>query len=260
MRNPLVTDIDGTLAHRDHVCDEVIQACQSLKDDGWEIIVATGRILASARRLMRAVGALPQAIVYDGARIMTDGTGEEIWGSTIRPDTVENILAAIWEAARGSGLRRRGLLQARRPPGARYFSSLGPRHGRPHPPRPLRGVFRDHLHGDPDEVGASADAQKLRQARAVFAGDGFLDILGPASQGRRDGRLLGLMLERAARRWWRPPGIPERPRNAGTGRYSRHHGGRREPLRDVADIICPAWKGFSDPGTPRLAVRFLEAK
>ena len=80
MRKLLVTDIDGTLAHRDHVCDEVVQTCRRLKDDGWEIIIATGRILASARRLMRAVGALPQAIVYDGARIMTDGTGEELWG------------------------------------------------------------------------------------------------------------------------------------------------------------------------------------
>ena len=56
----LVTDIDGTLAHRDHVCDEVVQTCRRLKDDGWEIIIATGRILASARRLMRAVGPCPR--------------------------------------------------------------------------------------------------------------------------------------------------------------------------------------------------------
>ena len=271
MRKLLVTDIDGTLAHRGHVCDEVIQACRNLKDDGWEIIVATGRILASARRLMRAVGALPQAIVYDGARIMTDGTGEEIWGSTIRPDTVENILRAIWEAA--PGIQVFGDEEVYCRPGdhlaRRYFSSLGvPVMDDLTQSRPLQGVFRIIVHGDPDEVegiGRRAQGAFRGKARAVFAGDGFLDILGPGiSKGAAMERLLGLMLEKGGPALVAAAGdhlndleMLEQADIAVTMEDAR------EPLRDVADIILPpaSEKGFSKILEPLASLSgSLEAK
>ena len=255
MRKLLVTDIDGTLAHRDHVCDEVVQTCRRLKDDGWEIIIATGRILASARRLMRAVGALPQAIVYDGARIMTDGTGEELWGATIPPETVESILGMIWEAAPGIQVFgdeevycRPGDLLARR-----YFSALGvPVMDDLIRPRPIPGIFRVIVHGDPEEVegiGLRVQGAFGGAARAVFAGDGFLDILGPGiSKGAAMRKLLGFLLEKdgpalvaAAGDHLNDLEMLEQADIAITMEDAR------EPLLDVADIILPpaSEKGFS---------------
>ncbi|HDQ93639.1 MAG TPA: haloacid dehalogenase, partial [Synergistetes bacterium] len=45
MKRLLVADIDGTLAYDDHVPDDVSETCRALVAMGWDIVLATGRIL-----------------------------------------------------------------------------------------------------------------------------------------------------------------------------------------------------------------------
>jgi Cof subfamily protein (haloacid dehalogenase superfamily) len=255
MRKLLVTDIDGTLAHRDNIPEEVVQACRVLRQEGWEIIVATGRILASARGHMKSVGALPEAIVYDGARIMSDETGQEIWGVTIPPETVEGILRTIWDLAPGVQVFGDEKVFCRPDDtlARKYFSSLGvPVIDDLACPRAIRGVFRVIIHGQADsidEIGEGISAAVGDSARAVFAGDGFLDILGPGiSKGAALDRLLGSLVEE---------GSPVLVAAAGDhlndmelleyAHISITMEDAREPLRAMADVILPpaSEKGFS---------------
>jgi|LSQX01.2.fsa_nt_gb Cof subfamily protein (haloacid dehalogenase superfamily) len=255
MRKLLVTDIDGTLAHGDHICDEVVQVCRELRDEGWKIIVATGRILASSRSHMRSVGALPQAIVYDGARIMIDGTGEELWGRTIPPETVEAILGVIWDLAPGIQVFgdekvfcRPGEILAKK-----YFSALGvPVIDDLASPRGIAGIFRVIVHGraeDIEGIGHYVQSALEGKVRAVFAGDGFLDILGPGvSKGAAMKRLLEALLEKDG-----PALVAAAGDHLNDLELLEHADiaitmeDAREPLRAVADIVLPpaSEKGFS---------------
>ncbi|MDT8283922.1 MAG: HAD hydrolase family protein [Thermovirgaceae bacterium] len=200
MRKLLVTDIDGTLAHGDHIPDGVVMACDALRAGSWDIAVATGRILASARRHISAVGAVPQAILYDGARIMHSGTGKEIWGEKLAPRAVEEILgtalsssADIQVFGNETVLCRKGDCLA-----GKYFASLGvPVDDSLDRPMPLEGVYRIILHGDPREMELLGERISIAldgMARAVLAGSGFLDILAPGvSKGAALQNLLGSM-------------------------------------------------------------------
>lgn len=51
----LVTDIDGTLSHGEEVHPDVAAACTRLRENGWEIMVATGRILATSKNHIKAI-------------------------------------------------------------------------------------------------------------------------------------------------------------------------------------------------------------
>jgi len=255
MRKLLVTDIDGTLAHGDHIYDEVAQVCRQLKCEGWEFIVATGRILASSRSHRRNVGALPQAIVYDGARIMIDGTGEELWGRTIPPETVEAILGVVWDAAPGIQVFgdekvfcRPGDILAKK-----YFTALGvPVIDDLTFPRGIAGIFRVILHGraeEIEEIGYHVQSSLEGEVKAVLAGDGFLDILGSGiSKGAAMKRLLEVLLEKddpalvaAAGDHLNDLELLQYADIAITMEDAR------EPLRAVADIVLPpaSEKGFS---------------
>lgn len=202
MRKLLVTDIDGTLAHGDHVPEGTVRACEVLRAEGWDIVLATGRILASALKHINAVGAISPAIVYDGARVMNSVTGEEIWGKQLPPSVVEEVLDRVWDSPAGiqifgdeAVLCRNGDKMARK-----YFSSLGvPVDDSLDRPRPVEGVYRMILYGDPEEVRiveSSISCAFKGRARAVMAGNGFLDILPPGvSKGTALENLIELMPE-----------------------------------------------------------------
>ena len=198
MRKLLVTDIDGTMAHNDHIPESVLDTCALLRDQGWEIMVATGRILASARKHIRDTGSLDHAIVYDGARIMSEGTGEEIWGSRLTPETVEWILEAVWDLS--PGIQVFGDEEVFCRPGdnlaKKYFSGLGvPVRSDLEEPRRIDEIFRIIIHGEPCRIQGVGDeiGRSLRgRARSVLAGRGFLDILPPgASKGSALERMIG---------------------------------------------------------------------
>jgi hydroxymethylpyrimidine pyrophosphatase-like HAD family hydrolase len=201
MKKLLVTDIDGTIAHGDHITGEAVDICRALRAEGWEILLATGRILASAGKYFTASGALPRAIVYDGARIMDFTSGEEIWGRKLDPQVVESVLASAWDLPLGvqvfgdeSVLCRRNDDLARR-----YFSSIGvPVDGSLDRPAPVEGVYRIIFYGNPDDTGVLEECLSLDlgEVRTVLAGNGFLDVLPPGvSKGSALERLILAMPE-----------------------------------------------------------------
>ncbi|MCL1941078.1 MAG: Cof-type HAD-IIB family hydrolase [Synergistaceae bacterium] len=93
----LVTDIDCTLSVGETVSDEVISACRSLYERGWQIMIATGRTLQSSLSHIRQISALDAAIVYDGARVMRSGGGEIIGFELPRGGALE-ILEYSWDS------------------------------------------------------------------------------------------------------------------------------------------------------------------
>ena len=94
----LVTDIDSTLSVGETVSDEVISACRTLYDNGWQIMIATGRTLQSCLSHIRQISALDTAIVYDGARVMRADTRGEIMGFKLSHDDVHEILELSWDS------------------------------------------------------------------------------------------------------------------------------------------------------------------
>ena len=96
--NLLVTDIDCTLSVGETVSAEVVSACRMLCDNGWQIMIATGRTLQSCLSHKRQISALDTAIVYDGARIMSAGSGKEILGFELSHDEVLEILELSWDS------------------------------------------------------------------------------------------------------------------------------------------------------------------
>lgn len=198
MRKLLVTDIDGTMAHNDHISHEVLKTCELVREEGWEIMVATGRILASARKHIRDTGSIDHAIVYDGARIMSDRSGKEIWGSRLTSETVEWILEAVWGPSPGIQVFGDEEVICRPDDGLarKYFSALGvPVRGDLAKPRPVEGIYRIIIHGEPDRinrVGEEMGRSLGGRARSVLAGKGFLDILPPGvSKGSALERFIG---------------------------------------------------------------------
>lgn len=92
----LVTDIDDTLSVGEVVSDEVRAACGRLRQSGWEMMIATGRTLGTAKNHIDAVQTLHPAILYDGSRLMTRD-GSEIIASKLKSDLAAAILNAIWD-------------------------------------------------------------------------------------------------------------------------------------------------------------------
>jgi Cof subfamily protein (haloacid dehalogenase superfamily) len=92
----LVTDIDSTLSVGETVSEEVISACRTLCDNGWQIMVATGRTLQSCLSHIRQISAIDTAIVYDGARVMSVKSGKEIMGFQLLHSDVHEILEISW--------------------------------------------------------------------------------------------------------------------------------------------------------------------
>ncbi|GHS94048.1 hydrolase [Synergistales bacterium] len=91
----LVTDIDDTLSVGDNVSGEVSDACASLVENGWDIMIASGRSFFTAKNHIKAAHATQPAILYDGARTM-NLDGSEIESVTMNPLLVSEVLKFLW--------------------------------------------------------------------------------------------------------------------------------------------------------------------
>jgi Cof subfamily protein (haloacid dehalogenase superfamily) len=98
-----VTDIDDTLSVGETVSQEVRDACTRLRNHGWEIMIATGRIFGTAKVHMEAAGVTQPCILYDGARLMTPKgmtpRGKEVRSSPFDPSIAGDLLDFLWSFA-----------------------------------------------------------------------------------------------------------------------------------------------------------------
>ncbi len=178
-----VVDIDGTVAHDDYISDETAVAFQNLKRDGWRVMVATGRVLASAMPHIKRIGADSPVIVYDGARVMDPFSETSIFETLIAADTVTRLLEAIWDFP--MRVQVYGDEQVRCRPDdeqtAEFFRSIDVAVD-PDLTEPVATIpaYRIILHGQPDKAEEMHHAARDRAAgiaEVTLAGPGFIDIL-----------------------------------------------------------------------------------
>jgi hydroxymethylpyrimidine pyrophosphatase-like HAD family hydrolase len=196
----LVSDFDGTLAHRDHVPLAVSRALLSLVEAGWELILATGRIYASVRPHLESVPTTMPLILYDGARIVSSDGGDVLFERLLAGETASEALRIGWNS--GLEVQVYGdeeiLIRPDESDSERYFRKLAvPVRNDLVEPRVDEDVYRVIFYGDPVVVRRLARrmASALGEAAAVtLAGDGFLDILAPGvSKGAALEHLLASM-------------------------------------------------------------------
>ena len=179
----LVTDIDETLSRGEQLTPGVISACGRLRENGWTIMVASGRILATALPHIRGTGTDLPAILYDGGRIMDTKTGRAVSETSMDPALAREIVQAGWEhpvelqiigderaVCRSADIVTRG-----------FFAEAGvPVDSSLEAPSVPREVFRVIFHGIPGSIRSLERDLKSRfagRAEIVQAGEGFLDIL-----------------------------------------------------------------------------------
>jgi len=193
----LISDIDGTLAYRDVIPERVESACLKLKGDGWTLMVATGRILASALQHIRKIKASVPAIVYDGARIMDFERGMLFWEKKIDCGLVKDVLLAGWDF--GGGIQVMGDEKVFCRPHEEvvidYFKSIGVE-VEPNltQPKELNSVYRVIFHGDEGLIKELYDhiSGKFKDRTSItMAGEKFLDVLPPGvSKGHALSKIL----------------------------------------------------------------------
>lgn len=181
----IVTDIDGTLAHRDRIPEEVVKSCGLLRAKGWTMHVATGRILAAAVPHALTIKALSPAIVYDGARVMGIENGVVFTESKLSGDVLSLALERIWDMPVMLQLFGDELVYCRPEDVkvAEYFRSIGvPVKEELLSPGVEGEYFRGIVYGPPPEVEKARRAlEKVLEGLATItmAGESFLDILPP---------------------------------------------------------------------------------
>ena len=181
----LVSDFDGTLAHRDRISPEVSRAWAELIGAGWELFLATGRIFASVRPHLRSVPTANPLILYDGARIMAPATGHVLFERLLSAEGASEALRVGWDA--GLDIQVFGdeevLTRPGEGPSASYFRKLAiPLRDDLACPSLSSDVYRVIFHGDPATVRDLARRMERAlegRATVTLAGDGFLDVLAP---------------------------------------------------------------------------------
>ena len=179
----LVADIDGTVAHDDHISDETALAFENLKRGGWRVMLATGRILASAMPHIHRIGADSPVIVYDGARVMDPFSGASLFESLLSADAVTRLLEAVWDFP--MRVQVYGDEQVRCRPDdeqtAEFFRSIDVAVELDlTDPFTTTAAYRIILHGQPDQAEKMLHAARDRtagMAEVTLAGPGFIDIL-----------------------------------------------------------------------------------
>ena len=179
----LVTDIDETLSRGEQLTPGVISACERLRGNGWTIMVASGRILATALPHIRGTGTDLPAILYDGGRIMDTSTGRAVSETSMDPALALEIVQAGWEhpvelqiigderaVCRSADAVTRG-----------FFAEAGvPVDSSLESPSVPQEVFRVIFHGIPGSIRSLERDLKSRfagRAEIVQAGEGFIDVL-----------------------------------------------------------------------------------
>ena len=92
----LVTDIDGTLINDGPLNQAVVTALKRLKRNGWEIVLATGRIMQSSLDVIKTIEPYYLGIFSDGAQICEISAGRIISEKTLMPGIANTVLSRIW--------------------------------------------------------------------------------------------------------------------------------------------------------------------
>ncbi|MGC9490008.1 MAG: HAD family hydrolase [Thermovirgaceae bacterium] len=179
----IVTDIDGTLAHKDRIPDKVARSCAVLREKGWSIHVATGRILASALPHALHIGAKSPAIVYDGARLMELRSRTAVREARLGGEVLSLALNSVWDAP--VMLQLFGDEKIRCRPEdvkvAEYFRSIGVPVRQDLVSPDVRGeYFRGIVYGAPEDIQEArgiVEAKLGDRVTVTMAGKSFLDIL-----------------------------------------------------------------------------------
>ncbi|MBL3539576.1 HAD family hydrolase [Aminivibrio sp.] len=200
----LVTDIDETLSRGETVSPEVELACARLRENGWSLMVATGRILATAISHIRAIGSSLPAIVYDGGRVMDPLSGKALYETPMDPALALEIVSAGWHHPVELQIigDERAFCRHSDVMTSDFFAASGvPVDNTMESPSSPSMVYRVIFHGVPGCIRTLQHELKSRfsgRAEVVQAGGSFLDIL-PA--GVSKGAALASWIET----------LPERP-------------------------------------------------
>ncbi len=200
LRRLLVTDIDGTLVDASgRLSPGTTDAMRRLRDSGWDIAVATGRILATAVPYMDALGSSLPAVVYDGGRVMAR-SGEVLWQRAMDGPLLLEILEAAWDSGLEIQVMSDEKVLCR--PQDKCTLSFFERAGVPYragllAPSLPGGDFYRVMFYDPSENLAGDFSREIREAfgdraEVVLAGNGFVDVL---PSGVNKGYALSRMLE-----------------------------------------------------------------
>lgn len=172
------------MAHHGHISPSAREAAEALRAEGWQIMVATGRVLAATRGLARELGARGPAIVYDGARIMDteDASVYRQWES--ERSAVQEALRFVWR--NNLILQVYGDEQVYCRPGdvrtRRFFEGTGMSVNAvlDTPDLPGGRIFRMICFGEPQEICTLEEEVRHELAgrlSVMRAGSRFLDIL-----------------------------------------------------------------------------------
>ena len=94
----LVADIDGTLVTTDRkITPRITQAVKQAQARGVRVCLATGRIWPSAEPYVRALGADPPAILYNGGMIYDFVTGQVLRRVNLAHDHAKAVLEILRE-------------------------------------------------------------------------------------------------------------------------------------------------------------------
>lgn len=187
----LVTDIDETLSRGEGVTPPVERACSRLRDQGWSLMVATGRVLASSLSHIKGIGSTLPAIVYNGGRVMDPVTRGALSETTMDPALVREVVEAAWHY--NVELQVMGDEKAYcrpRDKRTRHFFGLAgiPVDDSMREPFSPEKAYRVIFHGEGDAVGTLQKELRERfsdRVQFVLAGERFLDALPPGvSKGR----------------------------------------------------------------------------
>ena len=90
-------DLDGTVVHEAELLPNAAAAVAALQATGVPVIVATGRMFASACRFADAMDAADPVVCFQGALVGRRSSGEILHHAPLAPDPAREILAAILE-------------------------------------------------------------------------------------------------------------------------------------------------------------------
>ncbi|MDR8413037.1 Cof-type HAD-IIB family hydrolase [Nonomuraea sp. 3-1Str] len=97
----IVTDLDGTLVGRDLAMVPASRdALRRFREAGGEVVIATGRMEASARRYYDELGLDGPAILYNGARTVNLATGAVLRSRHLPAPAWKTLLGGFDELAR----------------------------------------------------------------------------------------------------------------------------------------------------------------
>lgn len=181
----LVTDIDETLSRGESPSPEVKRACARLRDRGWSLMIATGRILATSMSHIGGIGSTLPAIVYNGARVMDPATGRAMLQTPMDPALALEIVEAAWDRPvemQVIGDERAFCRRTDEMTKSFFVASGVPVDDSMECPSSPQEVFRVIFHGSPPSIRDLREELAERfygRAKIVQAGDRFLDALPP---------------------------------------------------------------------------------